>query len=239
MDNYERALRYANVLIWSWLGTYTPKDLVHDAWIQYYKYTQEDLFGKDIGTILKCIKNTNLNNYRKTYSLNGETKQYRVFTDYNDQSENDITTHDQVYASKDLENNFRNSLKAKLIADRGTKANNTNDEKTIEVFDLQVKGYTAKDIAEILNVSNQVINYHRNKIKDKLTNPFTANKAEVIKRVKRETFEENPKYKEQFEMGEWSDSNEYYTLMTSKEDSLKGLLIREVPNHRYYEKLGG
>jgi len=196
--NYQKSIRYATKL------TDKPRDLVHEAYIKWYEKTGDNLFDRQPGEIARVLKNIFFNQERnKQWSFRRVTHP-KVFIDAGELGGEDFYDETEFFISQ------------LLPFDR-------------EVLRLKIEGFRNGEIGILLNRSSTTITKAIKNIKGKMhiMNPFNGHSVKVVKRIKRKTYDENPKYKEEFEMGDKSDHNEYYTLMTSKTNPDEGLLIRE------------
>lgn len=237
MKNYQKAIRYATKLIKNYNAPYNPKDLVHDSFVQYHKYQNTSIFEAEEGTMIKTIKNLHLNNINKQYSHKGTAqdlkektgqKTKRVNILISDGSDNPFTVGDKKKGDMPIENKTPESI---LISKENVK--NLNDslcEFDKKVLDLKSQGYKNREIEDILGTHNVKITKSIKNIKQQMhtKSPFNGCKVTVVKKVKRSVFEtEKEVYLKDWEMGENSDYNELYVLMTSKTSPMEGLLIKE------------
>lgn len=186
-------------------------DIVHHTWLYFLERTGEDLFTKPLTNPTQYLYTITKRGYFQWYAIFRKSGRYKYFQPdelLSDSFENAIF-------GKDLLNIFWKRLKESSVG-----------ETTLRVFDLQSQGYNQSDIAENLQITKQAVNQHYKKVQN-ILNPFNGNRTKVTKRINRGTYDKNPKYKEEYEIGEWSDSNEYYTLLNSKTKPEEGLLIRE------------
>jgi len=210
--SYQKAIKYASKLIMNYNASYSPRDLVHDSYLIWHKGTGTGLFDKDERLVRRVIKNAYYNILDRGYlRRDGEKikRQTLVISDgYSEEKEEgpitpyfiprEDNTPEDFVVYEDILENLTNSL----------------SEFDKKVLDLKLEGYTYVEIKDILKSSTIKIT--------------TASKVIVVKRVKRSTFEESKEeYLKDWEMGEDSDSNEFFVLMTSKTNPSEGLLIKE------------
>ncbi len=210
---YQKALRYASKLIGEYSPAYSDAhDLVHDGWVS----CQNEDF------LFRGIKNAYYNALRKQYlvvgndnrnSIKGETIRL-YFTEINPtESQYGDGTID-IKSEDDNDHGDTNIFFSSL---------KEFDQKVLE---YKIEGHPTVDIEGLFGTKK--VRNSIKRLKEMYTNsPFNGCKVKVTKTMKRKTFEAHPELLEKFEMGDKSDYNEYYTLMTSKESPDEGLLIRE------------
>ena len=209
-------------------ASYSPRDLVHDSYLIWHKGTGTGLFDKDERLVRRVIKNAYYNILDRGYlRRDGEKikRQTLVISDgYSEEKEEgpitpyfiprEDNTPEDFVVYEDILENLTNSL----------------SEFDKKVLDLKLEGYTYVEIKDILKSSTIKITTASKNIRNLMhtKSPFNGCKVIVVKRVKRSTFEESKEeYLKDWEMGEDSDSNEFFVLMTSKTNPSEGLLIKE------------
>lgn len=207
-----------------------PRDIVHDAYVYWKEHKNEDLFLMSNSQVIRVIKNLYFNRnqkskwytegkfYPKAYSedlINGFPKEEQASSSEALLSRWGMKFPEQTFESEDLVDKFRDSL----------------SEFENRVLSLKEEGYQNQEIEKIVGKSNPIVTKSlkniKKKMKDTLLNPFNCSKVKVVNRVSRKTYESNKEEYAGFEMGEYSEHNEYYVLMTSKESPKEGLLIKE------------
>lgn len=239
MNNYQKAIRYATKLVRDYNAPYNPKDLVHDAYIQYNTYTGNDLFDSREGTIMKTVKNFHLNNVNKGYISIGSRedrkmgkveKRRRERMIISDDFERNDENHNET-TSKHLIPEERNNPESIMINGENEKDfSNSLCEYDRKVLNLKLQGYMNKEIFDILDTHNVAVTKAIKNIKKQMhtNSPFRGSKLIIIKRIKRNEFEKNKEILlKDWEMGEESDYNESFVQMTSKLNPMEGLLIKE------------
>lgn len=151
LENYNKAKKY--------LYKVTPelyKDILHDAYLNYYRRTGLNLFNQPNTNVIGVIRNQWYEELRKSlYKKNGERLPY-IITEFDDHRYNPITPEDILVGKETLE----------------TVQQRTNQFEKPEIADyvltLRIEGYDNKEIAEILNLSlHQVKRYVNNLGKDR------------------------------------------------------------------------
>lgn len=154
---YWNALRYASLL-----DQDNYKDITHDAYINYYKSKQKNLFLEPKYVIGKVIKYTTFDFWKKRSwrYKNKELEGVRVFVEFNDGNESDMSAHKANYTTpfheliaKELVDRYNNLCKySRLKSDR------TNVIK--DILDLRLQGLGNKDIAKQLDINLSLVNYY-------------------------------------------------------------------------------
>lgn len=229
--NYRTAWRYAIKLFNSNRDqSIVPRDLVHEAYIYWQERKNEDLFTKNKGQIFRVLKNIYFNRRQKsTFYSNGKFYP-KVFSEdivNGVPKEEQLSVRDSLLFSWGME--FpKQQLESEEIV---TKFRGMLSEFDNEVLTLKEAGYQNQEIEKIVNRTNPVITRSikniKKKMKEVLLNPFNCSKVKVLQKVSRKVYEANKGQFDGFEMGEYSEYNEYYVLMTSKENPKEGLLIKE------------
>lgn len=229
--NYWRAVRYAIKLFNSNRdNSILPKDLVHEAYLYWKENKNEDLFLRSNSQILRIIKNLYYNHFQKSkwykdgkfypkaYSedlVNGFPKEEQASSSEALLSRWGMKFPEQTFEGEQLVEKLRESL---------SKFDNL-------VLSLKEEGYQNQEIEKIVGKTNPIITKSvkniKKKMKDILLNPFNCSKVKVLQKVSRKAYEANKHDYTDFEMGEYSEYNEYYVLMTSKQNPKEGLLIKE------------
>jgi DNA-binding CsgD family transcriptional regulator len=158
LENYNKARRYLYKI-----DPNTYKDVLHDAYLTYYRRTGLNLFERSNGNVIGVVKNQYFENYRKgTFRRNGERLPYQ-FSDFDDHSCNKATPLDLMIAEETRQKLYSrvDSFKYPHIAR--------------EILELREQGYQTKEIAEMVNLDMVTVNgYTRNLQKDR---KFTGNKT--------------------------------------------------------------
>lgn len=244
--NYQKAVRYATKLIKDYSAPYNPRDLVHDSYIQWWKYQNTCLFEASEGAIMKTIKNFHFNNLNKQYYHKGSAKDLKegrgekikkvnfiINTDGGSEDYKDEHYEDSSNRNFDKQFTPVETKTPETILISKQNIQNLNDilcDFDRKVLDLKVKGYQNGEIEDILNTHNVKITKSIKNIKDTMytKSPFNGSRLKIIKKIKRKEFDANKeKYLSEFEMGEDSDFNDFYIQMTSKNNPEEGLLIKE------------
>jgi DNA-directed RNA polymerase specialized sigma24 family protein len=231
--NYQRARRYCIKLLNEESPvdkTMTHGDLVHDVYLKWYEQKNENVFINSIGRTARIIKNINAGRLRKSkWYWNGKVS-HRVSSDSAaafKQNDNFEEAKMEVlfgwgykFPSQDFEERDAiDQLKSKL------------SEMELKVLDLKLEGYGSGEIEKIVKRSNPIIGKALQNIKKQMMhlklNPFNGSKVKVVKKISRKTYEANADQYQDFEKGDEFLENEYYTLLTSKENPKEGLLIKE------------
>lgn len=218
MRYYAEALRYA-----SRLNPYPPidhRDLVHTAYLNYFKAHGTNLFDQHPGTVFRTIKYTFFDSIKhKSWTKDKQAQGVRQFQPINElDAVTTITPHDIAVG---------NELKGKseeLLA--------TTSGFTHKVLALKLRNFTNAEIADELEVTRGLITYYLKKVNLSILNPsmiFSASSLKNRKKITRETFNRNPLYAQEYiydvDMG--ADYNEYYTLLAHRTETGEGLLIVE------------
>lgn len=229
--NYYVATRYATKLFNSNRdNSILPKDLVHEAYLYWRERKGEDLFLRNKSQIARVLKNIYRNRSRKS-SFYSDGKFYpKAFSEdivNGFPKEEQLSLRDSLllrwgmeFPKQELENeetvnNFRGML---------SEFDNT-------VLTLKEEGYQNQEIEKILGKSNPIITRSiktiKRKMKEVLLNPFNCSKVKILQKVSRKVYEANKNQFVDFEMGEYSEYNEYYVLLTSKTNPKEGILVKE------------
>ncbi len=201
-------------------------DIVHDAYIYYLDKENKDLFEIELVNENSYLYTIIKRAFYRWYYKERKGPNYIYSSSELIQGGNNPL---EYTIGEDLYNLFYNRLYFETKPSENTHyRTEIGRNLPMEVFRLKVRGLTQSEIAKELEISKQLVNQYSKKIKGMHTNsPFNGCKVKVTKVIKRKTLEAHPELLEKFEMGDKSDYNEYYTLMTSKTDENEGLLIRE------------
>lgn len=230
--NYQKAIRYATKLIRDYNAPYNPRDLVHDAYLEWWKYRETDLFTNPEGTIVRTIKNKHFNNLNQQYYQKDGEKHKKINILVSDGSDlpNIENVSEQSLGQEHIPEE-ENTPETEIVTKENLKDLHSElcdfDKK---VLNLKARGYGNGEIEKILDTHNLKIAQSVKNIKKVMhtKSPFNGCKVDVVKRVRRTQFEkEREKYEKEWEMGDLSDFNEFYVLMTSKTNPNEGLLIKE------------
>lgn len=225
--NYQKAKRYALAYL-SNSGkvdvVMANTDLVHTAYLYWLENKNEDLFTKPFGQIARIIKNIHGNHYQKSkWYWRGEISN-RSFSSSKvtpERTQDDILHQwgfkfpEQDVESDDIITQMRARLRP--IDNR--------------ILDYKVAGYKAKEIQKLEKTHNIKVTDSLKRIKkvmkDTLLNPFNCSRVKVIKKISRKTYEANKAEYVDYEFGEYAEHNEYYELLTDKNNPKEGILIKE------------
>lgn len=139
LRQYRKALNYAHRL-----DPQYYKDLVHDAYLEWYRKTGMSLLEAPEGVMIQTIKNTHRGNYtRSTFMWRGEIglKQFFTFQEY-DRPVNEFNPENQC-----------------IIMDMKEKLDSRLTEEQREVLNQTRMGYAPSEVAEQLGTYRQQINY--------------------------------------------------------------------------------
>lgn len=205
-------------------NTLATHDLINDAYLYWREKKNEDLFTKPFGQVARIIKNLHRNDSQKSkWYWRGETYN-RSF------SSSQVTperTQDDIlhqwgfqFPEQDIESSDTiTQMRAKL--------------KPIDnrILDYKVAGYKANEIEELENKSSTIVTKSLNRIKkvmkETLLNPFNCSRVKVTKKISRKVYEANKQEYINYEFGEYAEHNEYYELLTDKNNPKEGILIKE------------
>lgn len=231
--NYQRAKRYCNKLLYDSVAfdkTMTSADLVHDTYLKWHEAKNENVFNHPQGKIARIIKNVNSNRLsRSKWYWNGKVN-YRT-------SSEDVATRSDFSHFEDARNSVLHSWGFRFPTQEFEQQDIINHliarlspmEK--QILELKTAGYQNQEIEKIVKRTNPVISRAIKRIKKHMThlklNPFNGSKVTVVKKISRKTYESNPEQYLEFEKGDQFMDNEYYTLLTSKNNPMEGLLIKE------------
>lgn len=136
IKKYKRAGRYANKV-----AADKYLDILHDAYLHWYKYKQSDLFDQDINLICTIVKNVYKNQRNKEFIYQKDGVKYtREFVE--------ITPKDSV------ENTIEENLHVDQAIDLLNKHLKPKQKLT---FFYSLLGYKRKDIAKELDVREATI----------------------------------------------------------------------------------
>ena len=117
------------------------KDVLHDAYLSYYRRTGLNLFERSNGNVIGVVRNEYFENLRRRmFKRNGERFPYQ-FTDFDNHTFTPTTPEDIMIAEETKQqiynrvNSFRSPKTAK------------------DVLELREQGYETKEISEILGLS--------------------------------------------------------------------------------------
>ncbi len=233
---YNLALRYAHVISYG----NDSKDLVHNAYIQYFELTGGNLFDTHIRYVFGCVKKAYQRRFRATQYIKNRELITRKFEglDFIQVPDTSLQADANIILREEelLRECFVRDLKKEVEAYQtvGYKANNKLGRTALPtVLQGFEQGKGVVQISKEMNVSSQTVSYYKSKIKtiaqrmqDQLMNPFNGNRATIIERLKRTTYEKHiDKYTEFNSTNDWADANEWHTLLTN--DKAQGLLIIE------------
>lgn len=238
IEYYRRGRRYA----WA-LDKELCKDIVHDAYVTWWDKYEKDLFDEHIGTIFLTIKYTFLAYLKSNvWFFRGESQGPRKFERFEDifnsgdeekkrlelELFNPNTPEDE-YIAAELLGEYMELIRS-VPKDRAVFTGNENTTK--EILTKRLNGYTNKEIAEELGISQSGVTYYLNKIKlnkfetrnkKKMvyTNPFRGSKTVVTKKMGEVAWGN----RDDHDTFQFEDSNEEYILYFHKE-SKEGLLVK-------------
>lgn len=230
--NYFAANRYAIKLFNSNRdNSVYPRDLVHEAYTYWQDKKGEDLFTKEKPQIFTVLKNLYYTRSQKSKWYSGGKFYPKVFSEDFVQGfpkDEQLSVRDSLLSRWGME--FpKQEVESEEIVEKFRESLSDFDNL---VLSLKEEGYMNKEIEKIVNRTNPIITKSikniKRKMKEVLLNPFNCSKVKVIHRVNRKTYETNKSaYDKEFEVGEYAEHNEYYVLMTSRENPKEGLLIKE------------
>lgn len=219
---YDRACSYA----WK-CNPYLYKDLVHDAWVQYYTYRGKNLFDQPDYYVFRVIRNIWFNHLRSQtfmWKLQRYSKQNINLDDY--ELVSPTLPPDKALTSKEFCEDVYNRVKSYHSGDRSS----VEPEKLETVLTMLIHGYSNKEIGKHINASDAVVSYYKKKIKsiiNDMQSPFAGDKIKISKKITRKTYEENKEkygdYKYDPEKG--CDFNEFFMTMVGPNGDY--LLIKE------------
>lgn len=162
LNIYRKALNYAHKL-----DPMFHIDLVHDAYLEWWKKKQENLFECHEGVVIQTIKNVHFSNYtRRTFMWRGNVSE-RVFTSYNKQDE-DQSNPDLIVEYKHNHYNKLTPLDILVGKDLESNLTGTLTEEQLVVYKYATDGYKPSEIAEELNTYRQQVNHKIKAISNKL-----------------------------------------------------------------------
>lgn len=148
LEIYKTAVRYASKLDYD-----RRYDLVHDAYLAWFKKTGESLFDCHPGTIMLTVRNIYGGIYTKnnTYMINGEIRN-RQFTELKNvrKAVNDYNPEHLL-----------------IIDDVKTKLELLLSKKQKEVYDMMIQGYNTVEIAGEIGSYRQLVSGHIRHIRTK------------------------------------------------------------------------
>lgn len=231
MKGYQETVRYASNLMQNYSASYSPRDLVHDSFIRYFKSTNNNLFDREPRYIQGVVKNNFYNEIEKGYYIkNGEKHKKQILTVDDGSAHEEVKGEHIETANIFTPEETKNPETILIEKDFIEKFSNKLCEYDKKVLDLKLEGKTSKEIIKTLKTSNDRLVKSVRKIKEEMhtLSPFNGCKVVVVKRVKRKDFEaKKDEYLQDWEMGDKSDYNETFVLMTSKTNPMEGLLIKE------------
>ena len=227
-DKYYTARRYALKYLSSFSDyhdlTYDPDDLVHTAYLYWLDNKKEDMFDLSSGQVARIMKNIHRNeSQKKHWHWRGE----KVNKSYSSSLVTEERTEDQVLSDWGFKFPEQDVEYLDTIAHARSKLTARDNR----ILDYRIAGYEYKDIERFEGVSSEIITRGVRRIKevmkDNLLNPFNCSKVKVLKKMSRKNYEANKAEYTNFEFGEYAEHNEYYELLTSKDNPKEGILIKE------------
>lgn len=226
-ERYILAERYARIYLFNSNyhdRTLSSIDLVHKAYLYWLDNKNEDLFTKSPHQVARILKNIHWNDSQKSkWYWRGETFN-RSF------SSSQITeerTHDDILHQWGFQFPEQNIESDDTITHMRAKLKPIDNR----ILDYKVAGYKAKEIEELENRSSTVVTRSLNRIKkvmkETLLNPFNCSKVKITKKISRKVYEANKQEYANYEFGEYAEHNEYYELLTDKNNPKEGILIKE------------
>lgn len=231
---YSQACKYA----WVISRGIDWKELVHNAYIQYWNSKGESLFSAPKPLIIGCIWKALRRRYRENMYVYQNELYPRLFFDYNEEIHGyEDNLPDSELISKEDElifNSFMADLRRRVDSyeTSGYKANHRLSSGVLsKVLSGIESGNAVVDIAESLGITVSSTKYYKKKIKEiaqqmreyQPHNPFNGSNISVTKVIKRETYDKNPDKYSEFK--EEAVANEWYQLLVNAEGV--GLLIKE------------
>jgi len=144
-EYYRRAISYAY-----FLDHELNKDLVHQAYLDYWSATGKDLFDSErIGTVLQAVKWAYWASLKKVYG--GGRIKSRSFESYIEQKPNYLTP-DIILEGKDLEEYIYNMPTSVSFNPLTISVN--------KIIELKLRGFKNTEIAKHLGVTPALITYH-------------------------------------------------------------------------------
>lgn len=142
---YRRACSYARRL------TNDYRDIVHDAYLDYFKRTKQDLFDAPNRTIVVTVRNHYYNSIRKNrFMYEGEYHQKRTYS----LSETDVNAIDTEVKFNLYSTSFMSEI---VINDEVEQVCKRLTPVQVDVFQQLVQGYTIQDIAKNKNVNQSSV----------------------------------------------------------------------------------
>jgi hypothetical protein len=219
MGNYQKAVRYATKLIKNYNAPYNPKDLVHDAYVQWYRYKESDLMDQKEGTVIKTVKNLFLNKQNENYYQIDGKKAYKVrvlieadnnFGSENIGEDNKIEDAEKLLINQENEviiEEFINTLcefdkrvldlRFDEILDK-SQNNRTHHLLSEESYNILIKEFPITKLGREIKDKRTQRRKTGEKVKKTVQHlrkvmhtksPFVGSKLTIIKRVKRKDFE--------------------------------------------------
>lgn len=202
------------------------KDILHDAWIGYYTRTGKNLLEEHDGLVMRTIKWEFYNKVRNEKFKN------KVSDEHLPSQFDPIKMYEtkEFYCCLyDLVSKYKVDAK---IPNTNKNIHSISGETLVEILDLVDRGFSFREIEEKMSMSQQKLQYHKEKLRTIIRNmlvqsPFNSNKLKVKKITKAE-YEKHPeKYDDYvYDTDRWADCNESYTQLVHKEKE-EGLLIVE------------
>jgi hypothetical protein len=198
MINYNKGRSY------SWkLNRFLYQDILHDAYVNYYKSKGRNLFEEEIKTVIRTIK---LTYYGYYINRNFVRNRVECIETFEDQYQNEITPEQQFIESEELENLI---IKIKHNYPR-------TSDNMLESLDLKLSGYDQQEIAEKLGSPKSLITYYFSNIRKMyINNPFAGSRVKLSKKITRKTYEEKYKDEYVYDPERDCDYNEFFTIVTN------------------------
>lgn len=192
-------------------------DIVHDAWITYYRNNETDLFEADLKYNAFLYRAIKWSYYRW---LENESKYTSVVEPIPDAFVHPGDIIDGQIIKRQLKNKILSMINR--VTDKRRKKKRHTNRPLLEVLDYRIQGFDTKEIAKYLDITDTSVNNYLKIIKEmNRTNPFHGSTIEVNKTITESQWNKRIDH-DDFET---EDENEYYRLLKHK-ISKEGWLVR-------------
>lgn len=168
-ENYRKARAYLYKL------TSTDyNDILHDAYLTYYRRTGLNLFDRPNGNVIGVVRNQFYESLRKDAYVKHGVRHFYQYQSFEDYTHYDQTTPHELLESKEAYETIAHRTKQFRLPDVAK-----------AVLDLRIEGFTTREIAEKLSITpDQVNTYTNNLRKDRPgVNKLTERERVEIKRL--------------------------------------------------------
>ena len=209
---YRRAISYAY-----FLDRELNKDLVHQAYINYWHTMGRDLFEEPIGRVLKCVKWAYYDMLKKKYGTNPKRKFFDYYESgkFYDPVDNryyslgiDSLSPDYILEGKELHDYIETVPQPRQ---------NKIPAVLNKIVNLKYQGFKNHEIADQLAMSKALVTYYLKQVMSYINNPIRTSTVPLTKKITRKTFEDKYKHDYVFDLDRNCDHNESYQIVVHRD----------------------